>query len=70
MCTPSHLQSPVVFTPKTKLIMPQVSFHPLPVLQEGEGLEEESAMQDELTINIVNEQNSWKLVQRRKNKTI
>jgi len=47
---------------KPKLYMPQVSFQPLPVLQEGEGLEEK----DDVTISIVNGQNSWTLVQRKK----
>jgi hypothetical protein len=45
--------------------MPQVSFQPLPVLQEGEGLEEN----DDFTINIVDGHSSWTLVQRKnKNK--
>jgi hypothetical protein len=68
MGTRSHSRSQLLFTPKQKLIMPQVSFHPLPILKEGEGLEDESATQYEVTINIVNAQNSWTLVQRKKNK--
>jgi hypothetical protein len=42
--------------------MPQVSFQPLPVLKEGEGLEEN----DDVTISIVDGQNSWTQVQRKK----
>jgi hypothetical protein len=44
--------------------MPQVSFQPLPVLQGGEGLEEN----DDVTISMVNGENSWTLVQRKKKK--
>jgi len=54
--SPSHL--PLA---KPKLYMPQVAFHPLPVLKEGEGLaeENENEFNDGQTINIVNGQDSW-----------
>jgi len=42
--------------------MPQITFDPLPVLKEGEGLEEN----DNVTINIVDEHNSWTVVKRNK----
>jgi hypothetical protein len=52
---------------KTKLYMAQVAFHPLPVWQDGEGLEvEENKANDGVTINIINRPNSWTLVQRKK----
>jgi hypothetical protein len=41
---------------KSKLFMPQVTFQPLPVLQEGEGLEEEEIEKDinsSVTVNFV-----------------
>jgi hypothetical protein len=48
--------------------MPLVAFHLLPVLQEGEGLEieGENEANDGVTINIVNRQDTWTLVQKRK----
>jgi hypothetical protein len=42
--------------------MPQVTFTPLPLLKEGEGLEEN----DNVAINIVDENNSWTVVRRSK----
>ncbi len=45
-----------------KIYMPQITFDPLPVLKEGEGLEEN----DNVTINIVNGHNSWTVVRRKK----
>jgi hypothetical protein len=52
--------------------MPQVTFQPLPVLQEGEGLEEEEIENDNtqgVTVNFVTGEDSWTLVQRcKKNK--
>jgi hypothetical protein len=42
--------------------MPQVSFEPLPVLKEGEGIEES----ENLAISIVDGQNSWTIVQKKK----
>jgi hypothetical protein len=53
--------------------MPQVTFHPLPVLQEGEGLEvdrNENKMNEGITINYVDGDNSWTLVQRCKKKKV
>jgi hypothetical protein len=38
--------------------MPQITFDLLPVLKEGEGLEES----DNVAINIVDENNSWTVV--------
>jgi hypothetical protein len=52
----THLQGD-----KLQLIFAQVTFDLLPVFQEGEGLENEN---EEMTINIVNDNNSWTLVQR------
>ncbi len=46
--------------------MPQVTFAPLPVLQEGEGLEGENVFHNEVTISIVDGENSWIEVQRKK----
>ncbi len=45
-----------------KIYMPQITFDPLPVLKEGEGLEES----DNIAINIVDENNSWTVVRRSK----
>jgi len=47
---------------RPKIYMPQITFDPLPVLKEGEGLEEN----DNVTINIVDEHNSWTVVKRNK----
>ncbi len=72
MCTRScsRLPSPHLASPaKSKLFMPQVTFQPLPVLQEGEGLEEEEIGNDStqgVTVNFVTGEDSWTLVQRRK----
>ncbi len=44
--------------------MPQISFDLLPVLKEGEGLEEN----EDVAISIVDGHNSWTMVQRRKKK--
>jgi hypothetical protein len=66
----SHSSSPALnTTAKQKLLMPQVTFQPLPVLQEGEGLEEEEIEKDiteGMTINFVTGEDSWTLEQRRK----
>ncbi len=66
----SRSPSPQLTTPaKSKLFMPQVTFQPLPVLQEGEGLEEEEIGNDStqsVTVNFVTGEDSWTLVQRRK----
>jgi hypothetical protein len=45
-----------------KIYMPQITFDPLPVLKEGEGLEEN----ENLAISIVDGHNSWTLVKRKK----
>jgi hypothetical protein len=45
-----------------KIYMPQISFDPLPVLKEGEGLEEN----EEVAISIVDGHNTWTVVQRKK----
>jgi hypothetical protein len=47
---------------RPKIYMPQISFDPLPVLKEGEGLEEN----ENLAISIVDGHNSWTVVQRKK----
>jgi hypothetical protein len=50
---------------RPKIYMPQITFDPLPVLKEGEGLEEN----DNVAINIVDGHNSWTVVrQKKKNK--
>ncbi len=55
----SRSTSPQLSTPaKSQLIFPQVTFQPLPVLQEGEGLEEEEIGNDNaqsVTVNFVTE---------------
>jgi hypothetical protein len=43
---------------RPKIYMPQITFDPLPVLKEGEGIEES----DNVAINIVDENNSWTVV--------
>jgi hypothetical protein len=50
--------------------MPQVTFEPLPVLQGMEGLEVDNEMNEGITVNYVNADNSWTLVQRRKKKKV
>ncbi len=56
MRTRSRSTSPHLTTPaKSQLIFPQVTFQPLPVLQEGEGLEEEEIGNDSaqsVTVNL------------------
>jgi hypothetical protein len=69
----SRSASPQLATPaKSKLFLPQVTFQPLPVLQEGEGLEEEeigNGSTQSVTVNFVTGEDSWTLVQRcKKNK--
>jgi hypothetical protein len=58
----SHSSSPALTTPaKTKLLMPQVTFQLLPVLQEGEGLEGEEIEKDiteGVTVNFVTGEDS------------
>ncbi len=68
----SRSTSPHLATPaKSQLIFPQITFQPLPVLQEGEGLEEEEIRNDDtqsVTVNFVTGEDSWTLVQSRKKK--
>jgi hypothetical protein len=49
---------------RPKIYMPQITFDPLPVLKEGEGLEEN----DNVAINIVDGHNSWTVVRRKMKK--
>jgi hypothetical protein len=48
--------------------MPQVAFEPLPIFQGGEGLEVDNETNEGITVNYVDTDNSWTLVQRRKKK--
>jgi hypothetical protein len=50
---------------KTKLLMPQVTFQPLPVLEDDEI---ENDINNSVTVNFVNGEDSWTLVQRCKKK--
>jgi hypothetical protein len=76
MCTRSrtHSHTSMQSTPmKSRIVLPQVTFQPLPVLQEGEGLEVDSNEIDTnegITVNFVDRDNSWTLVQRRKKKKV
>jgi hypothetical protein len=64
-CSRSHLSS---FSPvKSHLIMPQVMFHPLPIPEGGEGLQEENE-DNQLTINILNDEEVWTIVRRKQKK--
>ena len=47
--------------------MPQVTFHPLPIPEGGEGLQEENE-DNQLTINILNDEEGWTIVRRKKKK--
>ncbi len=61
----SHLSS---FSPvKSPLIMPQVTFHPLPIPEGREGLQEENE-DNQLPINILNDEEGWTIVCRKKKK--
>jgi len=51
------------------MFMPQVTFEPLPIFQRGEGLEVDDNLNEGITVNYVDAENSWTLVQRRKKKT-
>jgi hypothetical protein len=58
---------------KSRIFLPQVTFQPLPVLKEGEGLEVDSNEIDTnegITVTFVDGDNSWTLVQRRKKKKV
>jgi hypothetical protein len=50
--------------------MPQVTFQLLPVLQGGEGLEVDTEMNEGITVNYVDADNSWTLVQKRKKRKV
>ncbi len=58
----THSRSRSLMPECPKIYMPQISFDPLPVLKEGEGLEEN----EDVAISIVDGRNSWTVVQRRK----
>ncbi len=60
--TRSHSRSRSIMPEHPKIYMPQITFDPLPVLKEGEGLEEN----ENLAISIVDGHNSWTAVQRKK----
>jgi hypothetical protein len=68
----THSSASTHSTPaKTRIFLPQVTFQPLPVLQEGEGLEVHKSEKDTnegITVNFVDGDSSWTLVQRRKKK--
>jgi hypothetical protein len=75
MCTRSHTHSNASAnsTPSSRIILPQVTFQPLPVLQEGEGLEvdrSEINTNEGITVNFVDGDSSWTFVQRRKKKKV
>jgi hypothetical protein len=69
----THSNASANSTPvKTHIILPQVMFHPLPVLQEGEGLEVDKSeidTNDGITVNFVDGDSSWTLVRRCKKKS-
>jgi hypothetical protein len=48
--------------------MPQVVFEPLPIFERGEGLDSNDTINEGITINYVDADNSWTLVQKRKKK--
>ncbi len=47
--------------------MPQVTFHPLPIPKGGEGLQDKNE-DNQLTINILNNEEGWTIVRRKKKK--
>ncbi len=53
---------------KQRVLMPQVTFEPLPIFQWGEGLEVDDNLNEGITVNYVDADNSWTLVQRCKKK--
>jgi hypothetical protein len=55
---------------KQRIFMPQVAFEPLPIFERGEGLDANSTINEGITINYVDTDNSWTLVQKRKKKKI
>jgi hypothetical protein len=72
MRTHSHTSAQSTPT-KSCIILPQVTFQPLPVMQEGEGLEVDSNEIDTnegIHVNFVDGDNSWTPVQTRKKKKV
>jgi hypothetical protein len=53
---------------KQRIFMPQVAFEPLPIFERGEGLDANDTINEGITINYVDADNSWTLVQKRKKK--
>jgi hypothetical protein len=64
IAAPTRSRSHSLTPEQPKIYMPQISFDPLPVLKEGEGLEEN----EDIAIRIVDGHNSWTVVQRKKKK--
>jgi len=54
--------------PKQRIFIPQVAFEPLPIFNRGEGLDTNDTINEGITINYVDADNSWTLVQKRKKK--
>jgi hypothetical protein len=65
--TRSRLQLSSFSPVKSPLIMPQVTFYLLPIPEGGEGLQEENE-DNQLTINILNDEEGWTIVRRKKKK--
>ena len=53
---------------KQRIFIPQVAFEPLPNFNRGEGLDTNDTINEGITINYVDADNSWTLVQKRKKK--
>jgi hypothetical protein len=53
---------------KQRIFMPPVAFKPLPIFERGEGLEADNTINEGITINYIDADNSWTLVQKRKKK--
>ncbi len=53
---------------KQRNFIPQVAFEPLPIFKRGEGLDTNDTINEGITINYVDADNSWTLVQKRKKK--
>ena len=53
---------------KQRIFIPQVAFEPLPIFNRGEGLDTNDTINEGITINYVDADNSWTLVQKRKKK--
>ncbi len=54
--------------PKQRIFMPQVAFELLPIFERGEGLDTNDTINEGITINFVDADDSWTLVQTRKKK--